>query len=121
MCANPYLQLREYGFSLARAGYFWVFSLLLFGRGMRQPENRKWRLLGGWGFQTRGKRGKSRFLWNDGGRGLGSAIVFLFSGCLKSLPSGFWDGRMFVVSVAVKILWQRWFQAALWFKEAEYV
>ena len=33
MCANPYLQLRDYGFSLAKAGYFWVFSLLLFGKG----------------------------------------------------------------------------------------
>ena len=77
----------------------------------------------GWvGFSNKGETGKIALFmerWRE--RGGFSAIVFLFSGCLKSLPSGFWDGRMFVVSVAVKTLWQRWFQAALWFKEAEYV
>ncbi len=74
------------------------------------------------GFSNSGETGKIALSRQDGRMVLRWFIYcLLFSGCLKSLPSGFWDGRMFFVSVAVKTLWQRWFQAALWFKEAEYV
>lgn len=74
------------------------------------------------GVFKQGGNGENRaFCGTMAGGGWVLRLFFLFSGCLKSLPSGFWDGRMFVVSVAVKTLWQRWFQAALWFKEAEYV
>ena len=62
------------------------------------------------GFSKPGKRGKSRFCRMgcvDGA--LLPAFVSLFSGCLKSLPSGFVDGCL----LCVKTIWQRWISGCL--------
>ena len=62
------------------------------------------------GFSKLGETGKIALL-QDGMRGcaLLPAFVSLFSGCLKSLPSGFVDGCL----LCVKTIWQRWVSGCL--------